>query len=103
MCGAWQGEKENGRDGIEVSVGSYAEKGYWVVNVRSRDRPKLLFDTVCILTDMQYEVFHAAVITNTSMTDQVLLSYCAKYAYTVTHPLLFDTLKREKREGLNHK
>ncbi|XP_027921578.1 ACT domain-containing protein ACR1-like isoform X2 [Vigna unguiculata] len=70
MCGAWQGEKENGRDGIEVSVGRYAEKGYWVVNVRSRDRPKLLFDTVCILTDMQYEVFHAAVITNTSMTDQ---------------------------------
>jgi hypothetical protein len=27
----------------------------------SRDRPKLLFDTVCALTDMQYVVFHATV------------------------------------------
>ncbi|KAK8471477.1 hypothetical protein PHAVU_003G233600 [Phaseolus vulgaris] len=70
-CGAWQDEKEkNGCEGIEVSVGRYAEKGYWVVNVRSRDRPKLLFDTVCVLTDMQYEVFHAAITSNTSMADQ---------------------------------
>jgi len=73
-CGACHGEKDkNGREGIEVSVGRYAEKRYWVVNVRSRDRPKLLFDTVCVLTDMQYEVFHAAVSSNTSMADQVLL------------------------------
>ncbi|XP_014506500.2 ACT domain-containing protein ACR1-like isoform X1 [Vigna radiata var. radiata] len=69
-CGTCQGEKEKGREGIEVSVGRYAEKGYWVVNVRSRDRPKLLFDTVCVLTDMQYEVFHATVSSNTSMADQ---------------------------------
>ncbi|KAL9326840.1 hypothetical protein ACSQ67_007485 [Phaseolus vulgaris] len=70
-CGAWQDEKEkNGCEGIEVSVGRYAEKGYWVVNVRSRDRPKLLFDTVCVLTDMQYEVFHAAITSKTSMADQ---------------------------------
>ncbi|XP_047163700.1 ACT domain-containing protein ACR1-like isoform X1 [Vigna umbellata] len=68
--GACQSEKENGHEGIEVSVCRYAEKGYWVVNVRSRDRPKLLFDTVCVLTDMQYEVFHAAVSSNTSMADQ---------------------------------
>ncbi|KAL2322858.1 hypothetical protein Fmac_027237 [Flemingia macrophylla] len=62
--GACNGEKKN------VSVGRYEEKGYWVVNVRSRNRPKLFFDTVCVLTDMKYEVFHASVTSNTSMADQ---------------------------------
>ncbi|KAJ6327933.1 hypothetical protein OIU77_009751 [Salix suchowensis] len=46
------------------------EKGYSVVNVRSRDRPKLLFDTLCALTDMQYVVFHAAVSSKGTMADQ---------------------------------
>ncbi|KAL6011665.1 hypothetical protein ACLOJK_002113 [Asimina triloba] len=45
-----------------VTVENCMEKGYSVVNVRCRDRPKLLFDTVCTLTDMQYVVFHATVI-----------------------------------------
>lgn len=44
-----------------ASIDSWTERGYSVVNVRSRDRPKLLFDTVCTLTDMQYLVFHAAI------------------------------------------
>ncbi|KAG1341821.1 ACT domain-containing protein ACR1 [Cocos nucifera] len=44
-----------------ASIDSWMERGYSVVNIRSRDRPKLLFDTVCSLTDMQYLVFHAAV------------------------------------------
>ncbi|TKY55597.1 ACT domain-containing protein ACR1 [Spatholobus suberectus] len=64
------GEKKRGCEGTQVSVGRYEEKGYRVVTVRSRDRPKLLFDTVCVLTDMQYEVFHAAVNSNGSMADQ---------------------------------
>lgn len=46
---------------IQVLIENCKEKGYSMVNVRSRDRPKLLFDTVCTLTDMQYVVFHAAV------------------------------------------
>jgi hypothetical protein len=41
------------------------------VNVRSRDRPKLLFDTLCALTDMQYVVFHAVVSSKGTMADQV--------------------------------
>ncbi|EHA8587638.1 ACT domain-containing protein ACR4 [Cocos nucifera] len=45
-----------------VTVENCTEKGYTVANVRSKDRPKLLFDTVCTLTDMQYVVFHATVI-----------------------------------------
>ncbi|KAK9104105.1 hypothetical protein Scep_020949 [Stephania cephalantha] len=39
------------------------ERGYTVVTMRSKDRPKLLFDTLCTLTDMQYVVFHGTVNT----------------------------------------
>ncbi|KAK7263268.1 hypothetical protein RJT34_30855 [Clitoria ternatea] len=63
-------EHKKGCDGTHVSVGRYEEKGYWAVNVRSRDRPKLLFDTVCVLTDLHYEVFHAAVSSTSSIADQ---------------------------------
>ena len=45
-----------------VTVESCVDKGYTVVNLRCPDRPKLLFDTVCTLTDMQYVVYHATVI-----------------------------------------
>ncbi|URE46863.1 ACT domain [Musa troglodytarum] len=47
----------------QVAVMDCAEKDYSVVILRSRDRPKLLFDTVCTLTDMQYVVFHGTVDT----------------------------------------
>ncbi|XP_028803565.1 ACT domain-containing protein ACR4 [Neltuma alba] len=42
-----------------VNVVHWSDKDYSVVTIRSKDRPKLLFDTVCTLTDMQYVVFHA--------------------------------------------
>ncbi|XP_074295744.1 ACT domain-containing protein ACR4-like [Silene latifolia] len=45
-----------------VSVENCSEKGYTAVNLRCADRPKLLFDAVCTLTDMQYVVYHATVI-----------------------------------------
>lgn len=44
-----------------VTVENCVEKGYSVINIKSKDRPKLLFDTVCTLTDMQYVVFHGTV------------------------------------------
>ncbi|XP_077222358.1 ACT domain-containing protein ACR4-like [Tasmannia lanceolata] len=44
-----------------VTVVNWYDKDYSVVTIRSRDRPKLLFDTVCTLTDMEYVVFHANV------------------------------------------
>lgn len=43
----------------KVSVVNCCDKDYSVVTIRCKDRPKLLFDTVCTLTDMQYVVFHA--------------------------------------------
>ncbi|XP_057530166.1 ACT domain-containing protein ACR4-like [Amaranthus tricolor] len=45
-----------------VTVDNCSERGYTVVNLRSADKPKLLFDTVCTLTDMQYVVYHATLI-----------------------------------------
>ena len=59
----------------EVSIESCKEKGYSVVSVRSRDRPKLLFDTVCTLTDMEYVVFHAAISSHGSLAFQVIIIY----------------------------
>uniref|UniRef100_A0A804P8D5 ACT domain-containing protein ACR n=1 Tax=Zea mays TaxID=4577 RepID=A0A804P8D5_MAIZE len=41
------------RAATRVSVDSWEERGYVVVKMTSRDRPSLLFDTVCALTDMQ--------------------------------------------------
>lgn len=55
----WQRRKES--DATHVKIENCTEKGYSIVTVRSKDRPKLLFDTVCGLTDMQYVVFHAAI------------------------------------------
>ncbi|XP_010276411.1 PREDICTED: ACT domain-containing protein ACR8-like [Nelumbo nucifera] len=46
-----------------VTVQNWAERGYSVVNVQCKDRPKLLFDIVCTLTDMEYVVFHGTIDT----------------------------------------
>ncbi|KAL4191995.1 hypothetical protein AMTRI_Chr06g191740 [Amborella trichopoda] len=61
------------RDGLEreedkslrpdVTLLDCFERDYSVVTMRSKDRPKLLFDTVCTLTDMQYVVYHGTVQT----------------------------------------
>ncbi|CAK9144347.1 unnamed protein product [Ilex paraguariensis] len=52
----------SGRSNPLVTVENCADKGYTLVNLRCPDRPKLLFDTVCTLTDMQYVVFHGTII-----------------------------------------
>ncbi|KAL5231132.1 hypothetical protein ABZP36_029908 [Zizania latifolia] len=53
-----------------VSVQSWAERGYSVVTVQCRDRPKLLFDVVCTLTDMDYVVFHGTIDTTGEQAHQ---------------------------------
>ncbi|KAG4118509.1 hypothetical protein ERO13_D11G020500v2 [Gossypium hirsutum] len=50
-------------DSLVVNVQNWTERGYSVVNVQCEDRPKLLFDVVCTLTDMEYVVFHASINT----------------------------------------
>jgi hypothetical protein len=70
--GEGDGERERGGAGMPVvAVEDCAERGYTLVNVRCRDRAKLLFDTVCTLTDMQYVVFHGTVIAEGSEAYQV--------------------------------
>ncbi|KAL7586624.1 hypothetical protein Lser_V15G36986 [Lactuca serriola] len=45
----------------EVNVVNWYDKDCSVVSIRCKDRPKLLFDTICTLTDMEYIVFHGHV------------------------------------------
>ncbi|KAL7135156.1 hypothetical protein ABFS83_11G073800 [Erythranthe nasuta] len=44
-----------------VTAENCVEKGYTLINLTCPDRPKLLFDTVCTITDMQYVVFHGTI------------------------------------------
>ncbi|KAH9770051.1 ACT domain-containing protein ACR6 [Citrus sinensis] len=46
-----------------VTILDCSDRDYTAVTIRSKDRPKLLFDTVCCLTDMQYVVYHGTVVT----------------------------------------
>ncbi|KAK9678133.1 hypothetical protein RND81_11G190100 [Saponaria officinalis] len=48
-----------------IIVADCPEKDYTVITMRSMDRPKLLFDIVCTLTDMKYVVFHGMVACGT--------------------------------------
>ncbi len=53
---------------------NYIERGYSVVTVQCRDQPKLLFDTVCTSTDMQFVVFQASIdsLTTNAIHDCIL-------------------------------
>jgi UTP:GlnB (protein PII) uridylyltransferase len=55
------------------------ERGYVLVNIQCRDQPKLLFDTVCALTDMQFVVFHATISCSGFDAVQVLLKSQLSY------------------------
>ncbi|KAK7835650.1 act domain-containing protein acr4, partial [Quercus suber] len=54
---------ENKKSRPHVTVLDCSQKDYTVITMRSKDRPKLLFDIICTLTDMQYVVFHGMVNT----------------------------------------
>ncbi|XAR55951.1 [Protein-PII] uridylyltransferase [Bertholletia excelsa] len=45
----------------DVNVVNWFVRDYSVVTIKCKDRPKLLFDIICTLTDMQYVVFHGNV------------------------------------------
>ncbi|XP_024391748.1 ACT domain-containing protein ACR3 [Physcomitrium patens] len=46
------------------------ERGYSMVSIQCKDRPKLLFDIVCTLTDMQYVIHHALINSHEADTTQ---------------------------------
>ncbi|KAK1323990.1 hypothetical protein QJS10_CPA02g00231 [Acorus calamus] len=53
-----------------VSIERCEERGYSVVFVDCLDRARLMFDTVCTLTDMEYVVFHASVTSDGNFAHQ---------------------------------
>ncbi|PHT94297.1 hypothetical protein T459_02179 [Capsicum annuum] len=53
--------QKKGYNSREVKIENCKEKGYSIVTVRSKDRPKLLFDTICTLVYLQYVFFHASI------------------------------------------
>ncbi|XP_075510564.1 ACT domain-containing protein ACR1-like [Primulina tabacum] len=53
-----------------VQIENCRKMGYSLVSVRSKDRPKLLFDTLCALMDLQYVVSHAAISSEGSFAIQ---------------------------------
>lgn len=58
-----QGRVDDAYRRPQITISDCPEKDYTVITMRSKDRPKLLFDIVCTLTDMQYVVFHGMVAT----------------------------------------
>ncbi|CAA0828773.1 ACT domain-containing protein ACR4 [Striga hermonthica] len=63
-------------DKPRVNVVNWQDKDYSVVTIRCKDRPKLLFDIICTLTDMQYVVFHGNVDTD---GPQAYQEYCIRH------------------------
>lgn len=59
------------RERPKVNVVNWHDRDYSVVTIRCKDRPKLLFDVICTLTDMQYVVFHGNVVAEGPVATQV--------------------------------
>ncbi|CAL5228986.1 g12223 [Coccomyxa viridis] len=54
----------------DVSIVRCKHTGYWLVNISCKDRNKLLFDTVCTLADLDYDVYHATIKSCDGMATQ---------------------------------
>ncbi|XP_073126635.1 ACT domain-containing protein ACR1-like isoform X2 [Henckelia pumila] len=65
-----EGQRKKECDGTHVKIDKCKENGYSAVTIRCRDRPKLLYDTLCTLTDLHYIVFHAAMSSNEAIAFQ---------------------------------
>lgn len=71
VYGGCRKERTKGQIGTHVKIQRCKETGYSIITLRSRDRAKLLFDTVCALTDLNYVVHHAAISSQGSTAFQV--------------------------------
>lgn len=78
-----------------VTVVKWYDKDYSLVTIRCKDRPKLLFDTVCTLTDMQYVVFHGNVDAEKPEAYQVfhiVTCMCCSFTYVIFIPSFFTII-----------
>jgi UTP:GlnB (protein PII) uridylyltransferase len=69
----WEAGRRAAPTTTAVAVQEWGERGYSVVTVSCRDRPKLLFDVVCTLTDLDYVVYHGTFDTDGDHAQQVRL------------------------------
>ncbi|KAK9860410.1 hypothetical protein WJX84_010817 [Apatococcus fuscideae] len=54
----------------DVAITRCGNGGYWLVTIKCKDRNKLLFDTVCTLADMDYDVYHATIDSQKGLAHQ---------------------------------
>ncbi|WOG86083.1 hypothetical protein DCAR_0205281 [Daucus carota subsp. sativus] len=74
-----------------VNIGNCIEKDYTVITMKSKDRPKLLFDTLCTVTDMQYVIFHGVVHTGRLEAYQTnRKKYCLSFEALLSYINNFD-------------
>ncbi|CAI7910735.1 unnamed protein product, partial [Closterium sp. NIES-53] len=73
-----------------VSVGNLPGSQYTIIKLSCLDRPKLLFDTVCTLTDMQYIIHHATIESDDDVAFQEL------YIRTMDGSMLDTEAERER-------
>ena len=78
----YEGSSTSYVDRPHISIENCLEKGYSVVTICCKDRSKLLFDTVCTLTDMQYVVFHATIDSDGPNAVQVMLLNNTFFTYS---------------------
>lgn len=66
-----------GDEGMKTTVyiEGCSQKGYSIVSVECRDRPRVIFDTVCTLIDMQYVIFHASITSSEGYAFQVRIFF----------------------------
>lgn len=43
-----------------VSIKSDIRRGYWIIHLKCKDRLKLMFDAVCTLADLDFDVYHGS-------------------------------------------
>ncbi|KAG8048077.1 hypothetical protein GUJ93_ZPchr0008g11559 [Zizania palustris] len=85
------GEERSGcavKPKAKVVVMDCTERRYTVVILRCRDRPRLLFDTLCALTDLHYVIFHGTVDAEGGSSKEAYQEYYVRHVDG--HPVRSD-------------
>eukprot|EP00210_Caulerpa_lentillifera_P004780 g4564.t1 len=95
---------ESSDDSPVVQIADWPRLKYWRVNIKCKDRTKLLYDTLCTLAELGYHVYHASVV---SLLDQESVEqdiyirprldeakFCHKKAQKLKEMLISSILRR---------
>lgn len=89
-----------------VSIENLHDKWYSIVSIECKDRPRLMFDTVCTLTDMQYVIFHASITSHGDRSFQVrtyLVSIFVFFSLFSNIPCFLLSFFNHGNKGILHK